>query len=93
MVVSVSRIPKEVASDVIQRAENCCEVCQFSGHGMEMVFHHRQARGMGGSKGRRLDVAANLIYVHRSCHEYVHAHPDWSRVQGFIVSQYDETPA
>lgn len=91
----MSRIPKDVALAVMERAGYGCELggCLNPTGADGFVFHHRQPRGMGGSKGRDLDVAENLLWLHPKCHEHVHAHPEWSRRYGYIVSQFDKTPA
>lgn len=54
------------------RSKHLCEWC-----GKERLFaesfdpHHIEARGMGG--GKRLDVALNLMAVHRLCHSEIEA--------------------
>lgn len=95
----MSRIPPAVAAAVIERAHGFCELdpahlpedssdwCAAD----RLVFHHRQARAMGGSK-RNQDTVDNLLYLHDGCHQYIHAHPEWSREHGYIVSQYEATP-
>lgn len=88
----MSRIPQAVIDEVLERCHNFCELCEWPPFG-DMHFHHRQARGMGGSKGRKLDVAANLMYLHDHCHQLVHANPESSRESGYIVSQHAETPS
>lgn len=55
-----------------------------------MELHHRQARQMGGGKGRELDVAANLMWCHSGCHQDAHSHPDRSRALGWIVASWDD---
>lgn len=98
----MSRIPKDVAAAVIERANGGCELpgClafdpsdtqPMHGVDLDLIFHHRQARAMGGSK-RLQDTAANLMYLHQGCHRRVHAAPLWARKHGYIVSQYAETP-
>ena len=52
-------------------------VCEWCGHasGARLLEyldpHHVEARGMGG--GKRLDVALNLMAVHRLCHDEIEA--------------------
>lgn len=91
----MSRIPEHVVEQVMLRSGGYCEMwgCQvMPGESFKFDLHHRQARGMGGSR-RNLDVAENLLWVHDRCHEHIHAHPDWARAYGYIVSQFEETPA
>lgn len=96
----MSRIPPAVVQAIYERCGGTCEMDM--GHlpynaepwltTGRMAFHHRQARGMGGSKGRQQDTTQNLLYLHSECHEYIHRHPDWAREFGYIISQYAETP-
>lgn len=60
------------------RAGGACERC-----GKEcgpVARHHRKRRREGG------DSLANLLFVGRECHTYIHAHPVESRKYGWIVS-------
>jgi len=34
----------------------------------------------------------NGVWLHHSCHQYVHAHPVEARRLGLIVSRYEENP-
>lgn len=101
----MSRISKCVIEEVLQRAAaaDSCELgawCRLVDGSESLLLpeartielHHRQARAMGGSKGRKLDTASNLLALHRVCHAWVHAYPTMARAYGFIVSQYEETP-
>jgi 5-methylcytosine-specific restriction endonuclease McrA len=56
-----------------------CRWC--GGYGGRLDLHHRQARSQGGQ-----DTLANLVSVHRLCHNFIHSHPDEARKRGFIVS-------
>jgi len=44
--------------------------------------HHRMRRRDGGHD------MWNLVLLDRACHSWVHAHPEESREQGFIISAY-----
>ncbi len=46
-------------------------------------MHHRQARGMGGSKIR--NGAENLLHLCEPCHRWVEANPAQSYVEGLKV--------
>lgn len=86
----MSRIPDAAVREVLERAGGYCEACgmpRLDGRG-DTELHHRQARGMGGSKGRDLDVAINLLALHPQCHGKIHGHPRWSRDHGFIVPSW-----
>lgn len=65
---------------VLNRAGSWCERC--GKHPGEQM-HHRQARGMGGSKLR--NGAHNLLYLCRPCHEQVEAHPAEAYEHGWKV--------
>lgn len=90
----MSRIPKDVAATVIERANGCCEMCgyPFGVMGERPIFHHRQALAMGGSRNHDKHTVGNIIQIHDECHTHAHANPDWARDLGYIVSQYAETP-
>jgi hypothetical protein len=47
--------------------------------------HHRQVRGMGGSKRASVHGLANLVCLCRPCHDYIHGHPEESYALGFLV--------
>jgi hypothetical protein len=68
---------------LLARSRARCEVC---GHtiGVGVERHHRQRRAVGG------DRLANLLYLHRHCHAWVHAHPADARAAGWIVSAYGD---
>ena len=72
----------------IQDRDVCC--CVRCGHyclNEPHSVHHRQVKGMGGSKHR--DHPANLIVLcgtgTTGCHGYVHAHPTVSYRLGYLV--------
>ena len=52
------------------RNRRTCEWCGYRDQG-RLDPHHVEARGMGG--GKRLDVALNLVSVHRFCHQEIEA--------------------
>ena len=47
--------------------------------------HHVVQKGMGGTK--RPDTADDLITLCRIHHDYVHAHPAWSKENGYLRSR------
>lgn len=67
----------------------CAGRCEKCGHdlGNTMERHHRQRREVGG------DRLANLVALHPACHQWVHAHPEEARANGWIVSAHDPDPA
>jgi hypothetical protein len=83
----VSRIPEAVIAEVDTRAAGLCELCGWPLLG-RAEYHHRQARLMGGGRGRDLDVAVNLMRLHPPCHRYAHSKVDEARDHGWIVPSW-----
>jgi hypothetical protein len=78
-----------VIAEVETRAGWECEACGFT-ISDKPEFHHRRARGMGGSSAQLLDVAVNLIRIHQRCHAWIHAHPAVSRKHNWIIRRVEE---
>jgi hypothetical protein len=85
----VSRIPPSVVEEVQARAGRWCESCGLPISG-EVALHHRRARSMGGTTGRNLDVAANLMQVHGDCHRRIHSQVAHARECGQIVPSWED---
>ena len=84
----MSRIPPAVIAEVNERAAEHCEICGWPA--LRVQYHHRQARGMGGTgdeqlRAERVDVAVNLLRCHPRCHAWAHAHGEQARKHGWIV--------
>ena len=66
------------------RADHRCEIC-----GTRMAYggqiHHRQPRGMGGTKIKGKESAANGIYVHNSCHRMIESERERAYMLGWLV--------
>lgn len=75
--------PKQVRRAVQERSEGVCERC-----GMKKAtdLHHRDRRGDGNH------TIENAGHVCRACHNTIHANPETSRREGWIVVEPD-TPA
>ena len=58
-------------------------VCEKCGTARAEQMHHRQARGMGGSKVR--NGAENLLHLCSPCHAWVEANPAASYENGWKV--------
>ena len=58
-------------------------VCERCGTARGEQMHHRQARGMGGSKIR--NGPENLLHLCEPCHRWVEANPAESYVNGWKV--------
>ena len=73
-----------VRKQILVRDDWKCVKCS----GAANDVHHRQLRGMGGSK--LLDYPANLISLCRTCHSYIHANPAESYELGYLVHSWDD---
>lgn len=86
---SRSRGPSQyVRGQVIARADSRCEWCDaYSTFGMSV--HHRQPRGMGGSRKVHVNAAANLLLLCGSgttgCHGWVESNRRVSVTWGLLV--------
>ncbi|WP_394367348.1 HNH endonuclease [Changpingibacter yushuensis] len=77
-------IPTTVRKAVGERSSGSCDWC-----GKPLLTfdaHHRQLRSRGGEH-----TAANLVALHRACHEHIHQHPGEATSRGFMVHSW-ETP-
>ena len=75
----------EKTRELIQeRADYRCEIC-----GIRMAYggqiHHRQPRGMGGSRNKEIASPANGIYVHMNCHAMVESIRSRAYTMGWLV--------
>ena len=73
----MTAIPASVRKAVITRADGHCEVCGTPG---PSHVHHRKLRSQG---GRHEPV--NLLHIHHTCHERIHANPERSYALGHLV--------
>lgn len=76
---------KDQKITVYTRSGGHCEVMHIGCHLSAVHYHHRRPRGMG---GHGLHSVANCLHVCRPCHERVHSMPNWSKENGFLVSQF-----
>lgn len=77
---TVHRISDKVREDTFARDQWTCQWCKVPGGALDA--HHRLRRSQGGA-----DTVANLVSVHRTCHRYIHEHPDEARQRGFLIGQ------
>lgn len=73
--------------NVLCRAFFACEIC---GTKQEMSsIHHRTPRGMGGSRDKKLNSMANLVYICGSgttgCHGRVESYREQAYERGWLV--------
>jgi hypothetical protein len=77
-----SRVTREL---VRARSEGRCDLC-----GMGLIvghFHHRQPRGMGGTRRIEASGAANCLLLHPRCHADVESNRQRSIANGWLVPQ------
>lgn len=85
--MKVSVFSESVRALVDYRSGGYCEVCSVpcSGAGQ---YHHRRARGMGGSRDPRSGSASNCLFLCLPDHEWVERFGrDVARDKGWLVRQ------
>lgn len=74
----------ERTRDIIkERAGHACEICGLS-MGLGQI-HHRQPRGMGGTRLLSRSSAANGLYVHPKCHAMIESQRERAYTMGWLV--------
>ena len=73
----------DLRAAVFARDTNCAVCTQQTSE--QDAAHHRKLRSQGGE-----DSLENLVGLHHSCHQYVHANPAWSYDMGLMVHQWDD---
>jgi hypothetical protein len=66
-----------------ERADHRCELC-----GIRMAYgpiHHRQPRGMGGTRLKTKASCSNGIYVHTTCHNMIESDRSRAYMMGWLV--------
>lgn len=77
----MSRIPKDVADVVVERADGWCEAMLPHGcTGRAEHLHHRRLRSQQGGH-----EVANLIHICHMCHDWIHRNPRESYQRGLLV--------
>ena len=90
----------KVRALIIERSNARCERCGGTLNGIHgMSIHHRDARGMGGSKAPWLGEPPNLLALCGSgttgCHGRIEHEPAWAYKRGLLLrtgDRPDETP-
>lgn len=66
-------------------------MCEMCGERESESTHHRQARGMGGSRDLRINLPANLVRTcgdgTRLCHGEVESRRTWAKDRGWVLSK------
>ena len=79
----MSAIPTAARERVWERQNRQCARCGGRGY----QIHHRQRRREGGH------ADGNLVGLCRTCHEWVHSHPDSAKERGYIVGISVDDPS
>lgn len=88
----ISEIPQDVKDTVKARAGGRCECCGRNLITGNCSYHHRRAKGMGGSRDASTHTTANVVLIcgrdnKTGCHGDVHGNPIEARAHGWIVRQ------
>ncbi len=79
-------VPARVAELVAGRSAGICEICMAE---PATEIHHRQLKGMGGTRRPEIHDPSNLLDLGQRCHRpWVHANPANSEVAGWIVPDW-----
>lgn len=73
---------------IFERADGRCERCGSSGSVWQI--HHRRPRGMGGTSRTDSGGAANALFLHPQCHEWVERNRSDAYDLGYLVGQQDD---
>ncbi len=83
-----------VRAVVMARAGNCCERCGISIADQPASIHHRQARGMGGTKDPAANDVPNLALLcgtgTTGCHGHIESHRTQAIADGWIVPKWGD---
>jgi hypothetical protein len=76
--------PASVKATIAKRSGGMCELdfCGPADH-----FHHRAARGRGGTSLAWVNRAANALHVALACHDRIEVHRTEAYVNGWLVSR------
>lgn len=78
---------KRTVELVTARADGVCECC---GAGAAEQCHHRQARGMGGSRDPAANATSNLFFICYDCHSSIESKRMQSMGNGWLVSKFED---
>ena len=80
---------KEAKRRVVARSGGRCEICGIMIEKNGGDAHHRRPRQKGGSSLALINYGlANLLHLHRSCHELVESNRQRALENGWLVSQW-----
>lgn len=72
---------------VTERAGGDCECC---GMGAAEQIHHRQARGMGGTRAPAANACSNLFFICYNCHSSIESKRMQAMGNGWLVSKFED---
>ena len=79
--------PPKVRQLILDRAGGMCEGMVSDGCVSRVAHtHHRKPRGMGSTKRRDVNSAANGLGLCADCHEFVESHRAYARDRGLLIS-------
>jgi hypothetical protein len=68
---------------IVKRANGRCEICGMRIENRQV--HHRQPRGMGGSRGAEISSASNGLLLDPLCHSMVEGDRKRAYMMGWLV--------
>ena len=92
----MSAVKNAVVDLVVSRDRGRCVACGrplFGERGWGWHIHHRSARRMGSSKRPHVNLAGNLVTLHRACHEGVESRREDAEARGLLVREGVRLPA
>lgn len=81
--MSAGGFDESARTTIRSRSRGRCEVC-----GLPLAvaeIHHRQPRGMGGSRDRQTPLVSNGLIVHPACHRKIESHRETAIANGWLV--------
>lgn len=79
--------PTRATVRVVVERDGVCLRCRRAE--IEQI-HHRQPRGLGGTRNPDINSPANLISLCAECHHYIEINRVKSRLAGWLVSHWDD---
>jgi hypothetical protein len=80
--VPATQLTERDRRDLADRSHGMCEVCSQR---RAAQAHHRQPRGMGGSRLRTKHALANLLHVCSDCHAKIESNRTVAEHNGWLV--------
>ena len=81
------KFTEKTRNTIKERAGNRCEMCGIRCDNGQI--HHRQPRGMGGSRESESRAAANGLYLHERCHFNIERNRSDAYGNGWLVHKWE----